>query len=142
VLTQSLNRSIRLLPPGLVGGLGGGLGALPLLPIVASLARRYSPAPDLPGVELLLDDRKPVTYAEMGVIVLVLPMAAVLFGGFLPRWFERWEGPVLAIEWAGLAFALSFPLALAGIAPADALAAGLGAAIAVVVVLAAMRSRA
>ena len=121
------------LPRGLVGALGGGIGALPLLPLAAALGSSYALAPDLPGVELLAGDRKLATYAEAGALVLAVPFFALLFGELLPRRLERWRASrSVSSEWAGVAFALSFPLAAAGVHEIAALAAGAVAAALVV----------
>lgn len=136
------SRRDRVFPRGLLGGLAGGLGALPLLPLAADLGGRYAMPPDLPGVELVSGDRKLATYAEAGVLVLAIPLVALLFGALIPRWLgRRRAGASTLLEWPGVGFALAFPLALAGVAVIPALAAGaFTATLAILGILAAGRS--
>src|SRR5262249_14837480 len=77
--------SMRSAPLRAVAALGGALGALPLIPIVRGLAMRASGPPRLMGRELGDYDFKAATYAEAVVFLLLVPIAAWLFGWALPR---------------------------------------------------------
>jgi len=63
-------------------------------------------------------------------VVLAVPLAALFFGALVPRWFatRRVGQSMVSTEWAGVGFALSFPLALGGMRAKFALSAGLAAA--------------
>ena len=117
------------LPKGLLGGVFGGLGVLPLLPIAAGVARRYGSIPELPGIGRKLGDVKAATYAEAAVLLVGVPLAALFFGRLLPRFLEsRARKGNLSFEWAALGFASSLWLARSGVRPKYALLAGLVAA--------------
>ncbi|HEY2797363.1 MAG TPA: hypothetical protein VGK26_05690 [Thermoanaerobaculia bacterium] len=99
-----------------VAALGGALGALPLIPIVRTLAMNVSGPPRLMGRELGDYDFKSATYAEAAVFLLVLPLTALFFGRWLPR--------IGAGALPGIAFASCFLLWRLGLRPRLALGAG------------------
>ena len=110
-----------------VAALGGALGALPLIPIARTLAMRVSGPPRLMGRELADYDFKSATYAEAAVFLLIVPLAALFFG----RWLPRVGCGVLP----GIVFAASFVAWRMGLRPK--LAFGTGAALAAIAALAA-----
>jgi hypothetical protein len=119
-------------PPGLIGAIFGALGALPLLPLAAALAIRFSSLPTLPGAERAGRDFKQATYAEAAVLLVVVPLAALLFGSILPRFLEsRAAAGALSFEWVAVGFGSSFFLAQRGLSPAAALTVGSSAAAAI-----------
>jgi hypothetical protein len=99
-----------------VAALGGALGALPLIPIVRTLAMNVSGPPRLIGRELADYDFKSATYAEAAVFLLVLPLTALFFGWWLPR--------VAAGVLPGIVFAASLAAWRLGLRPKLALGAG------------------
>lgn len=117
-------------PLGWIGGLGGGIGALPIVSAARHLATLVVPGPRLPGAERLAGDLKAATFAEAGVFLLVIPLFALLFGGLLPRRLERHAAiDGLSFEWIGGVFSLAFPVWRSGIPAQWALAAGFAAAL-------------
>ncbi|HEY4229889.1 MAG TPA: hypothetical protein VGO79_06935 [Thermoanaerobaculia bacterium] len=114
-----------------VAALGGALGALPLIPIVRTLAMRVSGPPRLMGRELADYDFKSATYAEAAVFLLVVPLAALFFGRWLPR--------VGAGTLPGIVFALSLVGWRLGLRPKLAL--GMGLLLATAAVILAVRRR-
>lgn len=117
-------------PLGLIGGVGGFLGALPIVSVARHLTTRLAPGPQLPGAERLAGDLKAATFAEAGVLLLLLPLFALVFGGLLPRWLERraaGDGP--SFEWIGGVFSVAFPVWRSGVPARWALSAGLAAAL-------------
>ena len=127
-----LNRSPPGSPRGWLGAICGALGVLPLVPIAAGIATRASSLPALPGLERNSRDFKLATYAEAGVLLLLVPLAALAFGILIPRWMEsRARRGRLSFEWVAAGFAISLLLALRGLRPKYGLLAGLISAIAV-----------
>ncbi|HJW13129.1 MAG TPA: hypothetical protein VJ776_00455, partial [Thermoanaerobaculia bacterium] len=121
---------MRSLPRGLLGGIFGGLGILPLLPIASGLAIRFSSPSPLPGLERRLGDIKQATYAEAAVLLVAVPLAALFFGFALPRFLETLAAPGrLSFEWSAAGFSLSFFLAQRGVRPKHALLAGAAGAL-------------
>lgn len=113
------------LPRGLLGGILGGLGILPMLPIASGVATRFSSPAALPGLERKLGDIKQATYAEAAVLLVAVPLAALFFGFVLPRLLETLARPGgLSFEWAAAGFVLSLVLAQRGVLPERALIAG------------------
>jgi hypothetical protein len=107
-----------------LGAIGGAVGAIPLLPIVRDLAFRFVAPPVLPGAQRQAADIKAATYLEAAVFLLAFPLAALLFGYFLPRLLDSRSGwPALSGS-PGAAFALSAVLWRLGAAPVLSLAAG------------------
>jgi hypothetical protein len=129
-------------PLGFIGGLGGGIGALPIVSAARDLATRVTPGPRLPGAERLAGDLKAATFAEAAVFLLVIPLFALAFGGFLPR---RLEGRAaiegLSFEWIGGVFSCAFLLWRLGLPALWALAAGFAAAGGFATLLVRARSR-
>ena len=118
-------------PRGLIGAVFGAIGSLPLLPIAAAFVTRFSSLPTLPGAERTSGDFKQATYAEAAVLLVVVPLAALLFGRILPKVLEsRAAGGALSFEWVAVGFASSFFLARRGLSPTRALAVGSAAAVA------------
>ncbi|HSE64505.1 MAG TPA: hypothetical protein VLG15_12930 [Thermoanaerobaculia bacterium] len=116
-------------PSGLIGGIGGALGSLPIVSAARGLALRVASPPRLPGAELSAGDVKLATYAEAAAFLVAVPLAALVFGALLPRWLESRSarrGP--SFEWAAAGFAAAFPLWRSGASARWALAAGLVAA--------------
>lgn len=131
---------VRCTPLGLIGGLGGGIGALPIVSAARSLALRVAPGPPMPGAEAASGDVKLATFAEAAVFVVVLPLIALAFGGLLPRWLERRAGDDgISFEWIGGVFSVAFPVWRSGVAPPWALLAGSAAALGFALLL--LRSR-
>ena len=98
--------------------------------------------PTLPGAERAAGDFKQATYAEAGVLLLIVPLAALWFGHILPKSLEARAGRgALSFEWVAVGFASSFFLARAGLSPAGALAAGSVVAIAVAAAILEFRRR-
>ena len=127
-------------PGGWIGGIFGGLGALPLLPIAAGIATRLAARPFLPGMELKHGDVKLATYAEAGVLLLVVPLAAFVFGIIVPRFLDTRVGSGrLSFEWCAVGFAASFFLSQGGMRPKYCILAGLLLAIGMGVLIAAFR---
>ncbi len=127
-------------PDGIVGGLLGGLGVLPLLPIASGLAIRFFSPPALPGMERQLGDVKQATYAEAAVLLVAVPLAALFYGIVLPRLLEKLAEPGrLSFEWAAAGFVISFFLAQRGVRPKHALLAGMTGALLVVLGVLAFR---
>jgi hypothetical protein len=112
-----------------LAALGGAFGALPLLPPARGLAARLAGPPILPGAERLAGDIKAATWAELAVLIFVLPAAAFFFGRMLPAWIRRRGGFCVALP--GLAMGSAFVLWRLGMRPRIALPAGLAAAAAV-----------
>lgn len=124
-------------PLGLVGGALGAFGALPLVSAARGLASRLASAPELPGAAKVAGDVKAASFAEAGVVLALLPLAALFFGALLPRWFEkRVPLPGPSFEWAAAGFALAFPLWRAGLPARAAILAGLLGAFLAAVLLA------
>jgi len=117
-----------------VAALGGALGALPLIPIVRTLAMRASGPPRLMGRELADYDFKSATYAEAAVFLLIVPLAALFFGRTLPRVALQGAGALAGVL-PGILFAAGFVGWRLGLRPKLAL--GTGAALAAIAALAA-----
>jgi len=101
----------RRIPPGVIGGLGGALGALPLLSAARSQAARLASAAALPGAEKLAGDLKEATFAEAGVLLALLPLSALFFGALLPGWLgARAPAHRPSLEWAGAGFSIACPI--------------------------------
>jgi hypothetical protein len=115
-------RAMSSAPLRAVAALGGALGALPLIPIVRTLAMTVSGPPRLMGRELADYDFKSATYAEAAVFLLVVPLAAAFFGRTLPR--------MGAGSLPGILFATGFVGWRLGLRPKLALAAAVALAIA------------
>lgn len=129
-------------PSGLIGGIGGALGALPIVSAARGLALRVASPPRLPGAELSAGDVKLATYAEAAAILVAVPLAALVFGALLPRWLEsRSPRRGASFEWAAAGFAAAFPLWRGGGSARWALAAGLIAAAGVAALLFLARHR-
>ena len=109
-----------------LGALGGAFGALPLLPLARSLAERLAGPATLPGAERLAGDIKAATWAELLVLILVLPAVALLFGRVVPALIHRLGGFCVALP--GVAMGSAFVLWRLGVRPQIALPAGLAAA--------------
>ena len=123
-------------PSGLIGGLGGAVGALPIVSAAREMALRIAPAPQLPGAEWLAGDVKLATYAEAAALLVAVPLAALVFGALLPRWLEtRIARDVPSFEWAAAGFACAFPIWRAGVPARWALLAGLALAAGIAVFL-------
>jgi hypothetical protein len=128
------------LPAGLLGGAGGAVGIVPLLPIASGLAIRFASPPALPGALRNAGDIKEATWAEVAVLLVAVPTAALLFGRLLPAVLARLApAGSLSFEWIGIAFAASFFLAQRGIRPRHALVAGAVLALLAAVGIAAFR---
>jgi hypothetical protein len=104
-----------------LGAVGGALGALPLLPIARGLAQRLAGPPRLPGAELVAGDIKAGTWAELAVLVLVVPASAFFFGRLLPELVNRRGG--LAAALPGLVMSSSLVLWRLGARPVVSIAA-------------------
>lgn len=129
-------------PSGLIGGIGGALGALPIVSAARGLALRVAAPPRLPGAELSAGDVKLATYAEAAAFLVAVPLAALVFGALLPRWLEsRSPRRGASFEWAAAGFAAAFPLWRGGGSARWALAAGLVAAAGVAALLFLARHR-
>lgn len=129
-------------PLGLIGGLGGGIGALPIVSAARHLATLLAPGPRLPGAERLAGDVKAATFAEAGVFLVVIPLFALVFGGLLPGRLERRAAvDGLSFEWIGGVFSVAFLVWRSGVAAQWALVAGFGAAIGVAALLVHSRRR-
>ncbi len=111
-------------PLDLLGAIGGAVGTIPLLPIVRDLASRFVAPPVLPGAQRQAADIKAATYLEAAVFLLAIPLAALLFGYFLPRLLDSRSGWPALSGYPGAAFALSAVLWRLGAAPVLSLAAG------------------
>jgi hypothetical protein len=106
------------LPKGIVGAFLGAIGALPLLPIVSGLAKRFASTPTLPGLVGQAVDSKTATYSEAAVLLVGLPLAALLFGRIIPDWLNRRRPATgLSLEWATGGFATAFLLSQRGVRP-------------------------
>jgi hypothetical protein len=127
--------SMRSAPLRAVAALGGALGTLPLVPIVRTFAMKLSGPPLLPGREMADYDFKSATYAEAAVFLLVVPLAALLFGRALPR--------IGAGVLPGIVFAGSLVAWRLGVRPRLAIgaSAALAAAVAVVALWLSRRHR-
>jgi hypothetical protein len=126
----------------LIGGIGGALGALPIVSAARGLALRAASPPRLPGAELSAGDVKLATYAEAAAFLVAVPLAALVFGALLPRWLEsRSPRRGASFEWAAAGFAAAFPLWRGGGSARWALAAGLIAAAGVAALLFLVRHR-
>lgn len=121
-------------PPGLIGGFGGAVGALPLVSVARGAALRVASLPRLPGAERVAGDVKLATFAEAATLLVAVPLAALVFGAVLPRRLEARTSPSgPSFEWAAAGFAAAFPIWRSG-APAR-LALLAGGAMALVVLL-------
>ncbi len=112
-----------------LGALGGAFGALPLLPQARGLAARITGPPILPGAERLAGDIKAATWAELAVLIFVVPAAAFFYGHVVPGLIRRLGGFSVALP--GVAMGSAFVLWRLGVGPRIALPAGLAAAAAV-----------
>lgn len=116
----------RLCPPGLIGGVLGAVGSLSLLPLASGVAKRLAHPPTLLGAASRALDIKQATYAEVAVLLLAVPLAAVVLGRVVPRVLERRvRVGGLSFEWASAGFAVSFLLCQRGMRPKHALFVGL-----------------
>jgi hypothetical protein len=110
--------------------LGGGIGALPVVSVARSLALRVAPDAAMPGAEAAARDVKLATFAEAGAFLVLLPLVALVFGGLLPRWFEKRAAvDGIPFERVGAVFSLAFPVWRSGVPAPWALAAGSAAAL-------------
>src|SRR5262249_32593535 len=116
--------SMRSAPLRAVAALGGALGTLPLIPIVRRLAMKASGPPRLMGRELADYDFKSATYAEAFVFLLLVPLAALLFGRALPRLLAREGATVVTGVLPGIVFGLGFTAWRLGLRPKLAVGAG------------------
>jgi hypothetical protein len=80
-----------------LGALGGACGSLPLLPIARGFAQRVAGPPRLPGAELAAGDIKAGTWAELAILILVVPAAAFFFGRLLPDFIRVCGGFAVAL---------------------------------------------
>src|ERR1700675_3215887 len=108
---------------GLMGGIGGALGAAALLNVARGLATRIASTPRLPGVERVAGDLKAATWAEAATLLVALPAAALFFGLLLPRFLETRTGRHW--EWPGVAFVVSVPLFRSGVPARFSVAGGI-----------------
>ena len=109
---------------GLLGAVGGALGALPLLALARTLAARLFPAAALPGAERVAGDVKQASYLEVAVLFTAVPAAALFFGRALPRYLQARGYSYWASQLPGAGFALSLLLWKGGLSATAALAVG------------------
>lgn len=116
----------RRAPLGLIGGIGGAVGALPLVSAARKVALGIAGLPQLPGAEKVAGDVKLASFAEAAALLVGVPLAAFLFGALLPRRLEAGtsaSGP--SFEWAAAGFAAAFPIWRSGAPAHRALFAGI-----------------
>ena len=109
-----------------LAALGGAFGTLPLLPIARTIAERAAGPARLPGAERVAGDVKAGTWAELFVLLLIVPVAAIVFGRFLPDFIRKRGGFCVALP--GIAMSSAFVLWRHGMPSGLALLAGAVAA--------------
>src|SRR5512138_852005 len=116
----------RRAPLGLIGGIGGAVGALPLVSAARKVALGIAGLPQLPGAEKVAGDVKLASFAEAAALLVGVPLAAFLFGALLPRRLEaRTSASGPSFEWAAGGFAAAFPIWRSGAPAHRALFAGI-----------------
>jgi len=99
------------------------------MPLARTLAARIVGPATLPGIERAAGDIKAATWAELAVLIFVLPAAALFFGRVLPDLIRRLGGFGVALP--GIAMGSAFALWRLGVRSRIAFPAGLAAAAAV-----------
>lgn len=123
-------------PLGLIGGIGGAVGVLPLVSAAREAALRIASVPQLPGAEKIAGDVKLATFAEAASLLVAVPLGALVFGALLPRWLEsRTPGLGPSFEWAAAGFAAAFPIWRSGAPAHRALLAGAALALIILALL-------
>jgi hypothetical protein len=127
-------------PLGLIGGIGGAVGALPVVSAARKVALGIASLPQLPGVEKVAGDVKLASFMEAAALLVAVPLAAFLFGALLPRRLEaRTSAAGPSFEWAAAGFAAAFPIWRSGAPAHRALLAGAALALIVLSLIVVLR---